>query len=297
MSCTIEGQTENQWELGWSTDADTAKALWSGIYADPTNSAYVYATGTRFWASSNTGTTFTKMSGPHADHHGFATDPVDPKIIYTACDGGIYRSPNRGASDTWTFIGEGLTNVEFYDTVNAVTQSNLYIGGTQDNGTIQYDGSSTIWEHIRDGDGATVDIDPTDAGIPLLDAPVSVQHFTQEGHGELEVYRVRAAHRIDLLQLPFPGPPHDAIHHAGLVRHVSVADDQPVLHHLSGYHFRGAPGLDYDSHPCLGDRKRQALSRRWQRGPLLRGYQPGRPASRAGGLELEFGLLRVRLQR
>jgi len=178
VSCTIEGQTENQWELGWSTDADTAKALWSGIYADPTNSAYVYATGTRFWASSNTGTTFTKMSGPHADHHGFATDPVDPKIIYTACDGGIYRSPNRGASDTWTFIGEGLTNVEFYDSVNAVTQSNLYIGGTQDNGTIQYDGSSTIWEHIRDGDGATVDIDPTDAGIlySMHQYPSSLSH-------------------------------------------------------------------------------------------------------------------------
>jgi hypothetical protein len=42
----------------------------------------------------------------------------------------------------------------------------LIIGGTQDNGNLRYNGSSTSWDEIGDfGDGATVDIDPTDAGI------------------------------------------------------------------------------------------------------------------------------------
>jgi hypothetical protein len=117
------------------------------MWADPTDSKYVYLGGTYFWRSTDGGDNFELTSGlgspansAHVDHHGFATDPLSPNIIYTLNDGGIYRSTARGQKGTWTFIGEGIVNVEFYDHVAAVTEPDLVIGGTQDNGTIKYDG-------------------------------------------------------------------------------------------------------------------------------------------------------------
>jgi hypothetical protein len=164
-TCVINGRIERAWEQGWSTTGDTARSLFNSIYADPTNQDYVYVTGVGFWVSNNGGMSFSQVSGPHADQHGFAVDPTNHTVIFTANDGGLYRSSNRGATGTWSFIGEGLFIAEFYDGTHAVTEPNLIIGGTQDNGTDRYDGTSTVWTSIRGGDGATVDIDPTDAKI------------------------------------------------------------------------------------------------------------------------------------
>jgi photosystem II stability/assembly factor-like uncharacterized protein len=97
--------------------------------------------------------------GPHLDHHRFLTP--GPGIIYTVCDGGIFLSTDSGKH--WSFLGKGLSNVEFYDIANAPTAAKEVIGGTQDNGSIVYDGSSTVWRQFQGGDGATVAVDPTDA--------------------------------------------------------------------------------------------------------------------------------------
>jgi hypothetical protein len=165
IGCSVGGRSEQQWQLGWSPNEAVSPTLWSGLYADPTDPNYLYATGTEFWVSTNGGMSFSVVGGPHVDHHGFTVDPVDPKIIYALSDGGIYRSSDRGKSGTWQSLGEGIANVEFYDITNATTEPNLVIGGTQDNGTIRYDGSSTVWTRILGGDGATVAIDPTNAQV------------------------------------------------------------------------------------------------------------------------------------
>src|SRR5262249_50894264 len=97
--------------------------------------------------------------------HGFAANPASPGAIYVLTDGGIYRSTNRGAADSWAFVGDGIANVELYDIADAPTQPDLVIGGTQANETNKYDGRSTVCQHTRGGDGATVDVDPTNAQI------------------------------------------------------------------------------------------------------------------------------------
>ncbi len=127
--------------------------------ADPN---VVYVTGVNLWRSTNGGGTFTRASGPHVDHHNFYNDPVAVNTVYALSDGGIYKSTNAG--DSWAFIGAGLANVEFYDSGVAASDPILTLGGTQDNGTLKYNGTLT-WTEILGGDGATVAIDPNDPKI------------------------------------------------------------------------------------------------------------------------------------
>ena len=153
-------------------NADTCNFWIMG--ADPADTENVYLGGPSFFVSSDGATKFVRVpsgtsndrqpASPHGDYHGLAFDPQDPKIIYVASDGGIYRSSDHGKTGTWTFIGEGIKNVEAYDIARSLTTPNLLIAGTQDNGTISYDGQ-LVWDHPYPlapygGDGATVAISP-----------------------------------------------------------------------------------------------------------------------------------------
>jgi photosystem II stability/assembly factor-like uncharacterized protein len=162
------------------------KSAPSGLYndvigVDPGDASIVYVTGVEFYRSTDAGGTFTQLPGPHVDQHAFAADPAVPGIIYALNDGGIYRSPDRGT--TWSFIGGGIANVEFYDIAVAPTDASLVIGGTQDNGTLKHTGAGTVWDEILDGDGATVAIDPANAQIlyGMHQFPDSISRSTDGG--------------------------------------------------------------------------------------------------------------------
>ena len=156
IGCSIGGRLEGEWEAGWSRTGEDAKRMWSQIYAAPDDSRFVYATGTHFWMSEDFGENFEQASGVHVDHHGFVVNPLSTEIVYTASDGGLYRSIDRGR--TFEFVSEGILNVEFYDGADSHRDPAVVIGGTQDNGTIIYDGRSTVWKKIKGGDGATSDV-------------------------------------------------------------------------------------------------------------------------------------------
>ena len=158
--------------------SDDGGSTWvrKNLPADPTlyndaiavgtdNPDIVYVSGINLWRSDDGGQTFTRLTGPHVDYHAFLNDPIAPATIYALNDGGIYKSFNNGVS--WSFIGSGLRNVEFYDHGVAPSDPVLTFGGTQDNGTLKYSGMST-WTQIFGGDGATVAIDPTDPNIIYL---------------------------------------------------------------------------------------------------------------------------------
>ncbi len=86
----------------------------------------------------------------HPDQHAIAFDPVDPNIIYVGNDGGLYRSPDRGVH--WVHRNHGLAITEIEYIAQDFGTVNWIMGGTQDNGTERYPGSS-VWDHIADGDG------------------------------------------------------------------------------------------------------------------------------------------------
>jgi photosystem II stability/assembly factor-like uncharacterized protein len=147
----------------WTSQALPADNLFNDVIGvDPVDPHFAYVTGARIYRRLAGSLTFQQSIGPHVDQHAIASDP-NTNATYTLNDGGIFRTTDRGA--TWTFIGEGLLNAEFFDHAVSVTNPKLIIGGTQDNGTERFDEPSTLWREIKDGDGGTVDIDPTNADI------------------------------------------------------------------------------------------------------------------------------------
>lgn len=94
----------------------------------------------------------------HPDQHAIAFEPGQPNTIYVGNDGGVFRSPDRGI--TWQHCNNGLTISEFEYLAQDYGSSRWLIGGTQDNGTQRWTGSSA-WEHVADGDGGDCGVNRT----------------------------------------------------------------------------------------------------------------------------------------
>ncbi len=86
----------------------------------------------------------------HPDQHAIAFAPNDPNVVYVGNDGGLYRSPDAGA--TWTALNRGLSITEFEYLAQHPQHEAWLLGGTQDNGTLRFEGEE-IWFHVQDGDG------------------------------------------------------------------------------------------------------------------------------------------------
>lgn len=139
--------------------------------------------------STDAGASFTDMSwdatsdttpnGLHPDHHALVTLPGDPYTFFEGSDGGLMRSSGkfknvsyqcatRGLSATalplcqqllsrvptrLTSLNAGLSTLQFQSlSANPFDSDNL-MGGTQDNGTFEKKGSTSVWPQIIYGDG------------------------------------------------------------------------------------------------------------------------------------------------
>jgi hypothetical protein len=118
--------------------------------------------------STDSGNSFTGLTGLHADNHSWAFFPQPspaPSIVFCGNDGGLYSSTNAGAN--WTSLsGGGLQTGLFYnlDIRPDATGSNS-VGALQDNGTQTRVGSvGQGWVAAQGGDGWDVVYDGTIAG-------------------------------------------------------------------------------------------------------------------------------------
>jgi hypothetical protein len=136
---------------------DANNNIYIGGNSDGTSSAIIKK-------STNGGSTFVKaQTGLHADSHAIAFDPVDPNIVYTGNDGGIFKS-TAGGTGTWQSLNGGLSggtpinSMQYMSVAVHPTDPNITIGGTQDNGThrIQANGA---WTRTDYGDGGWALID------------------------------------------------------------------------------------------------------------------------------------------
>jgi photosystem II stability/assembly factor-like uncharacterized protein len=154
------------WEPAWTAPPGHGANPWSALHADPADPNRLAVTGINLYVSTDGGFNFSNPDPqPHVDHHAWAYDPRDSRVVFAGTDGGLYRSVDSGLPGTWTFIGEGIVNAELYDLADAATSPRLLFGGSQDNGAFEYPGTGTVWRWKWEGDAEMVEIDPTDARV------------------------------------------------------------------------------------------------------------------------------------
>jgi uncharacterized protein (TIGR03437 family) len=150
------------------------------LAADPVDGNIVYygtasntvATGGTLWRSLDGGQTWSDLSlgdgvtgGLHVDTHWIIVSPANRNILFTANDGGVWRTDNATANRVgWTSLNQTLNITQFYTIALHPTDPNILLGGTQDNGTDRYNGDLN-WFHARGGDGGAVLIDQSNPQV------------------------------------------------------------------------------------------------------------------------------------
>jgi len=170
----------------WTIMPTPDYSRWQGWFAhdvaiDPVDSTRVIAAGIDVWASNASGLHLTQKTfwnltyagpvppgapeGPsnysHADHHDVIFHPTDPEVFYLANDGGVFRSTDGGES--YEGCNGGYQTTQFYNGFAcSPLDSNLALGGLQDNGTVVYRGSPTWDRNVIGGDGCWAAVDASD---------------------------------------------------------------------------------------------------------------------------------------
>lgn len=179
----LAGRTGGFWRSedagqSWTKMSDyvaggTGPHYYQEIYCDPHRFDVVYHANVRLGRTEDGGRTWNSVEGrwKHVDNHAVAFHPTDPDFLLVGCDGGLYRSFDRG--ETYEFF-PNLPLTQFYK-VDVSNEGPFYhiVGGTQDNAT-QYGPNRTTnnsgirnsdWRTLIGGDGHDCAIDPVDANI------------------------------------------------------------------------------------------------------------------------------------
>lgn len=142
------------------------------IWVNPIDANCLIVGGINMYRSLDGGLTWTAIANgangsAHSDHHMIVASPAfndsTNKQVYFANDGGVYRADDvRTVSLTsgWTKLNNNLGITQFYS--GATTAGGNIIGGTQDNGTVKFNGASVPWTETFSGDGGFVAADPVD---------------------------------------------------------------------------------------------------------------------------------------
>lgn len=142
------------------------------IVVHPSNPDIVLCGGVDIHRTINGGMTWRRMTDwaadrgdsnyAHADQHILVMPDANPGRVYAGNDGGIDLSDDSGQN--WTNRSDDLAVTMYYDLEVAQSDSNMYGGGCQDNGTnITTSGGTNDHFMISGGDGGWISIDPNDA--------------------------------------------------------------------------------------------------------------------------------------
>ncbi|MBI5020954.1 MAG: T9SS type A sorting domain-containing protein [Ignavibacteriales bacterium] len=156
----------NSWSLKSTVNFVGSQGWYDNVISvHPNNPDSIYCAGLDIYLSTNGGGMLSNISTyvVHVDHHAIAFDPFNPRVVYYGTDGGIFKTSDGGAS--FLSCNYGLQTTQFYPGfANSPQDSNIAIGGLQDNGTLKYWGSP-YWFDIFYNDGGWCGIDPTDKNI------------------------------------------------------------------------------------------------------------------------------------
>jgi hypothetical protein len=137
--------------FGYNTDGSDTQGQASydmAICVSPTNASLVHIAGVICFKSTNNGVSFTATTewfAPnatgynHSDIHGLE---YVGSTLYSLSDGGIYKSTDN--ADNWTDISNGLGIMQFYRIASSPTNTTVWTGGSQDNGTTASQSTGTL---------------------------------------------------------------------------------------------------------------------------------------------------------
>lgn len=131
------------------------------IQVHPTDPNTVITGGINLFKTTDGGaTTWTEISdgysgGIHVDQHAIVFDTTNPSTIYFGNDGGVFNTLNGGSN--FSSLNNGFVTVQFYSGSVHPT-SDIYYGGTQDNGTLK-SGTLPGWSISLSGDGGATAVD------------------------------------------------------------------------------------------------------------------------------------------
>ncbi len=97
--------------------------------------------------STDAGANFNAAVNIHADIHDLA---YNNNFLYAACDGGVYRSNDNGAS--WVYLSNGIAATQYYHMSATEQNDNAIIAGSQDNGYMRRSNTG-IFSLSDGGDG------------------------------------------------------------------------------------------------------------------------------------------------
>jgi photosystem II stability/assembly factor-like uncharacterized protein len=161
---------EDQLSLGIPPNSAIASYMFqnprnNAIVVSPTDPNTVIAAGLIYIKSTDGGATWNQLFFPGASMHVDAVDlAFQGTTLYIANDGGIWSSSDEG--QTATPLNTGLVSREYYQLAIDSVHRNRMFAGAQDNGTdLHSDGGGTVWNKVRQGDGADCAINPRDPSI------------------------------------------------------------------------------------------------------------------------------------
>lgn len=102
--------------------------------------------------------------GHHPDLHVGAFSPLDPRVYYSAHDGGLSRTADllMPVPMEWTSLNNGYNVTQFYSvSIAPEAGSDLILAGAQDNGTqMGTQPGASDWVMVYGGDGTVVEVAP-----------------------------------------------------------------------------------------------------------------------------------------
>jgi photosystem II stability/assembly factor-like uncharacterized protein len=162
----------------WSAPLATGQyaTLSLGWYAltlavDPQNANTFYVGSTYLMKCTNGGANPGDCSFPmwpklHVDFHALAFDSaVSPSNLWIGNDGGVYRTGDGLATDPVN-RNTNLSLTQFQPGMSG-TADTMLLGGTQDNGTQRFSGTTT-WDRVLWADGGYSAVDPSDSSVAYM---------------------------------------------------------------------------------------------------------------------------------
>jgi photosystem II stability/assembly factor-like uncharacterized protein len=152
------------------------------VWISPTNADVVMLGGLNVLRSVNGGQTFQSISEshetlskqPHVDQHCIVADPAYNEAnrrVYLCNDGGVWRTDDIITAAvsppdlSWKSLNRTYQTTQFFSGIGDVRGDGAFLGGTQDNGVEATTSLSNDARIAIEGDGASVEIEPTDPNV------------------------------------------------------------------------------------------------------------------------------------